>query len=156
LAERVDFAPFELDVARVVDGDAEAHVVELADRAANSLDDGLVVISTSRALVKGAGVHESLEIARTVSAALTETVRRTVEHTRPRFVLAKGGITSADVATTALSIDRAWVRGSLLPGIVSLWQAASGPWTGLPYVVFAGNVGGDDALADVVVRLEAR
>jgi uncharacterized protein YgbK (DUF1537 family) len=68
----------------------------------------------------------------------------------PAYVLAKGGITSSDVATESLRADRAWVRGSLLPGIVSLWAPASGP----PLVVFAGNVGGEDALADVVDRLE--
>jgi uncharacterized protein YgbK (DUF1537 family) len=38
----------------------------------------------------------------------------------------------------------------MLPGIVSLWTPTSGP----PLVVFPGNVGDDDALADVVDRLE--
>jgi uncharacterized protein YgbK (DUF1537 family) len=71
-------------------------------------------------------------------------------------VVAKGGITSSDVATGALGIRRAVVRGSLLPGIVSLWEPADGPSRGLPYVVFAGNVGDEDGLADVVERMEGR
>ena len=41
---------------------------------------------------------------------------------RPAFVVAKGGITSSDVVTAGLGIRRAWVRGTLLPGIVSLWE----------------------------------
>jgi uncharacterized protein YgbK (DUF1537 family) len=55
----------------------------------------------------------------------------------------------------ALGIRRAWARGTLLPGIVSLWEPVDGPAAGLPYVVFAGNVGDDDALASVVERLVA-
>jgi len=64
--------------------------------------------------------------------------------------LAKGGITSSDVATEALAIDRAWIRGSLLPGIVSRWEPVSGPARGLPYVAFAGDVGDEHSLADVI------
>ncbi|GAB2881227.1 hypothetical protein GCM10022245_15410 [Streptomyces mayteni] len=46
------------------------------------------------------------------------------------------------------------MRGSLLPGIVSLWEPADGPAQGLPYVVFAGNVGDENGLADVIDRME--
>ena len=41
----------------------------------------------------------------------------------------------------------------MLPGIISLWEPADGPALGIPYVVFAGNVGDDDALAHVVSTL---
>jgi uncharacterized protein YgbK (DUF1537 family) len=41
----------------------------------------------------------------------------------------------------------------MLPGIVSLWQPVSGPAAGIPFIVFAGNVGDDHALADVVGTL---
>jgi uncharacterized protein YgbK (DUF1537 family) len=112
------------------------------------------VLSTSRTLVTGADEAASLDVARRVSAALTRTVARVVADRRPGYVVAKGGITSSDVATDALGIDRAVVRGSLLPGIVSLWDPVSGPSAGMPYVVFAGNVGDADSLADVVDRLE--
>ena len=94
--------------------------------------------------------HHSLDIARTVSAALVETVREVVAVLRPAFVLAKGGITSSDTATEGLGVRRAWSRGTMLPGIVSLWEPVSGPAQGIPYIVFPGNVGDDAALADVV------
>lgn len=145
----------EIDVATVVDTDRrDDHLDDIVAAASAALRDGHVVVSTSRTLVTGSDEASSLEIARTVSSALTEAVGRIVAARRPRFVVAKGGITSSDVATDALRISRAWVRGSLLPGIVSLWQAASGPSAGLPYIVFAGNVGDDGSLARVVERLQ--
>ena len=50
-------------------------------------------------------------------------------------------------------MSRALVRGPMLPGIVSLWEPQDGPAAGVPYIVFAGNVGDDDSLARVVTTL---
>lgn len=153
LAGRRPFVSVELDVPTVIDETrAQGHIRDAVTTATEALRDSLVVVSTSRTLVTGADETASLDIARRVSAALTRATHDIVTAVRPSFVVAKGGITSADIATHALGIDRAWVRGSLLPGIVSLWESAGG----LPYVVFAGNVGDDDALADVIERLERR
>jgi uncharacterized protein YgbK (DUF1537 family) len=134
LAERRRFVGVELDARKVVidtasadDVEATDHIRALAASAIAALGDSLVVLSTSRTPVTGADETTSLDIARRVSVALTQVVGEIVAARRPSFVVAKGGITSADLATKALGIDRAWVRGSLLPGIVSLWQAASGP-----------------------------
>lgn len=143
----------ELDVAAVLDGSLV--VDDVAAAAADALASGPTVLATSRTLVTGRDEAESLDIARRVSAALTGVVGRVVERHRPAYVLAKGGITSSDVATESLHADRVWVRGSLLPGIVSLWEPVSGPAAGLPLVVFPGNVGDDDALAQVLDRMEA-
>jgi uncharacterized protein YgbK (DUF1537 family) len=115
-----------------------------------ALAAGDVVVHTSRLLVSRDDPAESLEIARTVSAAVVAVVRRTLAEHPPRFVVAKGGITSSDVAAFGLEIRRAVVRGPMLPGIVSLWQPVDGPAAGIPYVVFAGNVGDDRSLLDVV------
>ena len=43
----------------------------------------------------------------------------------------------------------------MLPGIVSLWEPVAGLARGIPYIVFAGNVGDDDALAAVVDTLRS-
>jgi uncharacterized protein YgbK (DUF1537 family) len=150
LAARRDLARVEIDVARVLDGD-DGHLEDVTNRVLEHLSRTTTLLATSRTLVTGRDEAESLEIARRVSAALTGVTARVVDAGPPAYVLAKGGITSSDVATVSLRADRAWVRGSLLPGIVSLWAPTSGP----PLVVFAGNVGDDDALADVVDRLEA-
>ncbi|CAK7349569.1 unnamed protein product [Dovyalis caffra] len=106
------------------------------------------LIMTSRELITGKTASESLEINFKVSSALVEIVRRI--STRPRYILAKGGITSSDLATKALEAKRAKVVGQALAGI-PLWQL--GPESrhpGVPYIVFPGNVGDSKALADVV------
>lgn len=148
----------ELDVPTLLEAAThDQHVTQIATRAADLLRDNSsdsdVVISTSRAVVTGHDAADSLEIARTVSAGLVGTVREVVKRVRPAFVLAKGGITSSDTATHGLGIRRAWCRGTMLPGIVSLWQPVSGPAAGIPYIVFPGNVGDDHALAEVVGTL---
>ncbi|MEU0494051.1 four-carbon acid sugar kinase family protein [Mycobacterium sp. NPDC006124] len=156
LAARRSIRSFEVDVDAIVgdDGALDGRLEEVARHAADALSEHTVVVSTSRLLAAGADEAASLDISRRVSTALSTCVARIVTGRRPAFVIAKGGITSSDIATRALRIDRAWTRGPVLDGIVSLWQAVSGPAAGIPYVVFPGNVGDDDALADVVSRLE--
>ncbi len=65
---------------------------------------------------------------------------------KPAFLIAKGGITSSDIATKALHIRKAEVLGQIAPG-VPVWK--TGPesrFPGIPYVIFPGNVGQDDTL----------
>jgi len=68
-------------------------------------------------------------------------------------VLAKGGITSSDIATRGLDVKRAMVRGQILPG-VPVWQLEAGRYPGLTYIVFPGNVGGEHALVEIVSKLK--
>ncbi|XP_031281953.1 uncharacterized protein LOC116140467 [Pistacia vera] len=120
--------------------------VEMVDVLLRCRKDTLVM--TSRELITGKTSSESLEINFKVSSALVEIVRRIT--TRPRYILAKGGITSSDTATKALEAKRAKVVGQALAG-VPLWQL--GPESrhpGVPYIVFPGNVGDNNALAQVV------
>ncbi len=105
----------------------------------------------SREVVTADGTEANLEIGRRVSDALATVVRRL--SARPRYIIAKRGITSSDVATAGLGIRRAMVAGQILPG-VPVWEL--GPETrypGMPYVVFPGNVGGPDALKEAVAIL---
>ncbi|MEV1063448.1 four-carbon acid sugar kinase family protein [Streptomyces sp. NPDC050263] len=151
-----DLAEYELDVARLLDpADRDTHLREIATAATAAMATADTVIRTTRTVVTAADPDESLAISRSVSAALVETVRLITAARRPAFVVAKGGITSSDTATHGLEIRRAWARGTLLPGIVSLWQPVDGPAAGIPYIVFAGNVGGDDALVDALALLRS-
>lgn len=141
----------EVEVARVLDDDArDEHLGALVAKAVEHLETGTVIVRTSRTLVRGGDAAESLDVSRRVSAAVVEVVRGVMERIRPRFVVAKGGITSSDVASRGLGIRRAVCVGSMLPGIVSLWVAADGPARGVPYIVFPGNVGDEAALTAVV------
>lgn len=138
----------EVDVAAVLDqARREAEIARCSARANALIAAGRdAVVYTSRELVTGADAASSLAIGASVSAALIAVVRGIA--TQPRYVLAKGGITSSDVATKGLGVKRALVLGQLLPG-VPIWLL--GPESRYPdtaYVVFPGNVGGPDALAE--------
>lgn len=143
----------ELDVRRLLDA-GDDHVADVADRLADALRRGSAVLATSRHLVTGADGDDSLRISRVVARALVAVVRRVTETAEPAYLVAKGGITSSTLFSDALGASRALVRGSLLPGMVSMWSPVDGRHPGLPYVVFAGNVGTDTSLAQVVARLE--
>jgi uncharacterized protein YgbK (DUF1537 family) len=125
-----------------------------AGRVATALAESDVVLYTSRTLVRGEDRDGSLAIARTVSAALSQVVHDSLA-ARPAWVVAKGGITSHDVAVRGLGIRRAEVAGQLFPGVISVFQPldAAPEALGVPFVVFAGNVGDDGTLADVVAIL---
>jgi uncharacterized protein YgbK (DUF1537 family) len=108
------------------------------------------VVYTSRKVELASG-GDQLAVSRTVSAALVA-IAGGIEG-RPGFVVGKGGITASDVGTRALGARRALVLGQIRPG-VPVWRL--GPETrfpGLPYVVFPGNVGGPETLAEVVADL---
>ncbi|WP_425864574.1 four-carbon acid sugar kinase family protein [Arthrobacter sp. TWP1-1] len=143
----------EIDVEQLLTDDGGAHVAAVVAEIATALATGDVIVHTSRLLIKSDDAAASLKIARTVSAAVVDVVNQTLKATPPRFVIAKGGITSSDVAAHGLEIRHAIVRGPMLPGIVSLWEPVDGPAAGIPYIVFAGNVGDDQSLADVTRKL---
>lgn len=147
----------ELDVPALLQAETSSSTVDDAvARVVEGLADRDVVLHSSRTLIRTGDPAESLAISRTVSDALVAIVRRTIAERTPHFVIAKGGITSSDVASRGLSIRRAMVRGSLFPGIVSVWEPADGPAIGIPYVVFAGNVGTDTTLTEAVEKLSAQ
>ena len=150
---------FEIDVAAVLEQaqnpPTTGYLSAVTAQLVAALRDGDVVVSTTRSVVTGADPQSSLQIARQVSAAVVEVVAGVVAAIRPRFVLAKGGITSSDVAAAGLGVGRAVVRGTLLPGMVSVWEPVDGLAVGVPYVVFAGNVGDAGSLAQVVKVLSA-
>ena len=154
LRARDGISAFELDVPAIVGG-GEVAAAGTARQVAAALHDSDVLLYTSRAVATGRDGAGSLAISRTVSAALSRTIREALA-ARPAWVVAKGGITSHDVARHGLGIRRAEVAGQLFPGIISLLQPldAAPEAMGVPYVVFAGNVGDDDTLADVVAILK--
>jgi uncharacterized protein YgbK (DUF1537 family) len=145
----------EVSVRDVID-DArrENYLQSTAERLREALITSDVVLVTSRIVVAGKDADDSLRISRVVSSALVELTRRALD-SRPIWVIAKGGITSHDIAASALGIRRAVVLGQLFPGMISVLRPidASEKAVGVPYIVFAGNVGGDRALADVVTAL---
>ena len=111
------------------------------------------LVYTGRQLVTGPDRASSLRIGQHLSSAVVAVVRNVSE--APAWVIAKGGITSSDVATEALDVRRAQVLGQALPGI-PIWRTGQeSRWPDMIYVVFPGNVGGPDALAEMIQILRA-
>ncbi|KAK7211290.1 hypothetical protein V2G26_018468 [Clonostachys chloroleuca] len=108
-----------------------------------------VLVMTSRELIVGTDEAKSLDIGSVVAKTLVSFLERLEQ--KPRYVIAKGGITSSDMATKGLRFKRAAIVGQAAPG-VPLWRCdePSAKWPGLPYVVFPGNVGTNDTLFEVV------
>jgi uncharacterized protein YgbK (DUF1537 family) len=145
-------AEVELDVVAIADSARrDAHVADVTRLVAWTLKHADVMLFTSRSLLRGRDAAASLEIARQVSTAVIEVVRGALA-AKPAWVIAKGGITSHDVAVRGLGIRRATVLGQLLPGLVSVLRPidANPEVVGTPYVVFAGNVGDETTLAYVI------
>ena len=146
----------ELKVSEVAKGGAAWDAEEARARAAveDALqEDRSVVLYTSRELVQDDG-SGGLAIGQRVTDALTALVRRLAIF--PSFLVAKGGITSNDVAVHSLGIQRAEVLGCIRPG-VPVWRC--GPESaapGLAYVVFPGNVGAAEDLARVASIMSGR
>ena len=79
-----------------------------------------------------------------------------VKPVTPAFIIAKGGITSSDIAVRALGIKKARVMGQIRPS-VPVWQTGEEsrfPLT--PYVIFPGNTGTEKTLREAVEILAGK
>lgn len=135
---------------------AEEMLIQSLTQAEREITRGQdVLIMTSRELVTGSDERSSLDIGSTVAKTLVSFVERL--NSRPRYVIAKGGITSSDCAGKSLRMRRALVVGQAAPG-VPLWRCEeeTSKWPGLPYVVFPGNVGSEKTLLEVVERFDPK
>ncbi|MDE0653864.1 MAG: hypothetical protein OXI26_09440 [bacterium] len=133
---------------------AAAHVESVAAEVADELATRDVVLATSAAPAARTD-HSALQVSRTVSGALVAAVRRISELRPPGWVVAKGGITSHDLLSRAFEVGAATVVGQARPGIVPVLAIESGGrrW---PFLIFPGNVGSPDVLAEIVGDLVRR
>ncbi len=143
----------ELPVRDVLVGSRRKKTIDrIASWVNASIMDGTdTVVYTSREIMLGSDHASTLRIGRQISSALIEILREI--RVRPKYIIAKGGITSSDMATQGMDVRIARVLGQILPG-VPVWRL--GPdsrWPGLAYVIFPGNVGHNEAIADIVQKL---
>jgi uncharacterized protein YgbK (DUF1537 family) len=114
----------------------------LAGAARDLLDRyGVAVLCTERVRRPE---HGSLAAGAAVMTGLISVVRRLAPEVDA--IVAKGGITSAEVATTALGGGTARVDGQIEVGI-SLWQVATCWGTRMPAAIVPGNIGDAGTLA---------
>ena len=155
LKQLSDIRFVELDATKVtVAGGLEKEVERcLALEEAWIRDGKTVCCYTSRALVTADTGNKEDELR--LSVRISDAVQSLVGGLSviPKFVIAKGGITSSDVGTKALGVKRANVLGQIEPGI-PVWQTgAESKFPGIPYVIFPGNVGEDTTLRSAVEKL---
>jgi len=148
-APPLPLAWLELDVEALARRPASATdlAAKLASEASAAMAAGRTpVIATSRQHIPAPP-----ELGTAISDALTAAVARLAQ--RPAWLVAKGGITSSEIATHGLGIRLARVLGPIIPGVPAWRAGAESRWPGLPFVVFPGNVGEAGSLRDVVARL---
>jgi uncharacterized protein YgbK (DUF1537 family) len=117
----------ELPVERVIRNADEAREMsrEAGRQLEAAVESGRVgVMYTSRKLITSADRAENLEIGKKVSDALVAAIHEVTS--RPRFIIAKGGITSHEIAQGGLGAARARVLGQLFAG-VPVWRLQTGP-----------------------------
>ncbi|QDP95225.1 hypothetical protein FOE78_04240 [Microlunatus elymi] len=137
----------------VVDTDRALQQPEVAGRAvaeiaSRQLDRRQLAIIASDRIRRS--TDSTLDHGEKVMTALTTAVDQLGD--RADVVIAKGGITSAEVARTGLGARSAMVLGQVLTG-VSVWQLESRSGRSIRYVVVPGNVGGPETLIDVLAAL---
>jgi uncharacterized protein YgbK (DUF1537 family) len=151
--DRITFMEFNTDC--VLDPTAlDNEINRVSNQAEEDIKHGRsVVIYTKRAVLTMDGDTKEDMLLRSVkiSEAVCEIVSRL--KVTPNFIIAKGGITSSDIGVKALRVKRAKVLGQVSPGI-PVWKTDAGSrFPDIPYIIFPGNVGKVNTLADVVRML---
>lgn len=146
----VELIPFHSELV------LEEERMKLEIRRVLSVTEGLIrrnkiaVIYTNRSLM--VAVHDSKEAALRRSVKISDAVQSIVAGltASPAFIIAKGGITSSDIGVKALKVEKAYVLGQIKQGIPVWKTGAESKFSGIPYVIFPGNVGEPKTLKEVV------
>lgn len=110
------------------------------------------VIYTSRKELNFDNTKQRLQFGVTVSGLLMDIVKGLPNSIS--FLISKGGITSNDVLSVGLNLTTARLLGQILPGCSVVRTEPNHPqFPNLPVVLFPGNVGDENALAEVWRRL---
>lgn len=112
-----------------------------------------VIFTKRERLDLGEGMAEKeLELSVKISDGLTKIIKSL--KSEPKYIIAKGGITSSETGTTALGVTKALVLGQALPGIPVWLTDKESKYPNMPYVIFPGNVGQITDLYTIAQNLE--
>jgi uncharacterized protein YgbK (DUF1537 family) len=142
--------PAVVDTTAALDAPVDAGLETAAAARRAFAGDPVVVLATER---ERSSRHNTLSHGERVMTALTTAVGSLLPEVG--VVVAKGGITSAEVARTGIGATSALVLGQVLPGI-SVWRMRARDGRDVLYVVVPGNVGGPDTLSRVLDALDVR
>ncbi|HDR68182.1 MAG TPA: hydroxyacid dehydrogenase [Bacteroidaceae bacterium] len=110
------------------------------------------VVYTSRKEYRPGSKNKSLDVSRKISAFISSLVLELPVY--PDYIVAKGGITSHDILIKGLGVTATTVWGQILPGVPVLLIKNDKTGYSLPYIIFPGNVGGDQSLSEIYRKLQ--
>jgi uncharacterized protein YgbK (DUF1537 family) len=153
LISEVHVKPIEINVEKILSPSEQQDEV---NRVAKLLEDSLVgghdtVLYTSRIVIKAENKEDNLKYSQTISNTLVELVRTL--KVRPKFIMAKGGITSSDIATSGLGIKKAKILGQAVAGVPVLLTGNEARIKNTAYIVFPGNVGQKNTITDIFKKI---
>jgi uncharacterized protein YgbK (DUF1537 family) len=154
LIEHTDIVEKVVDVKKLLKRkDTNDYLHELSDSIQTLLlNKEDVLIYTSREVVTADDIEDNLDIGKRISTFISDLVGSL--SVTPSYLIAKGGITSSDIATKSLAVKKARIIGQILPGI-PVWELGKeSKYPGMPYVIFPGNVGDDKALLSAYERIK--
>lgn len=138
----------ELPIQRILD-DAPGLLAEVSAAMAQAAAAGLTpVVFTARQEVRLADADARQHLGQTVSDFLVSIVQH-LPFT-PAYLVAKGGITSHDILTHGLQVRTATVMGQVVNSVPCIMTER------FPYIIFPGNVGGDDSLREVYMKFSTQ
>ena len=137
----------EVDVQRILD-DAPLLMSETIDTIRQVVDMGMTpVVYTSRQEIRLDDANQRQHLGQQVSDFLVDIVYR-LPFT-PAYLVGKGGITSHDILTKGLGIKSARVLGQIINSVPCVMTEK------FPYIIFPGNVGNEQSLSEVYLKLSA-
>ncbi|WP_336298564.1 nucleotide-binding domain containing protein [Staphylococcus auricularis] len=148
LIEHADIQPIEFDVKQVTKTTLDTYIQQVKQQVEQHISNGEdVVVYTSRDVIKTDDLKHNLNISTQISNSLVRIIKLLT--IRPNFIIAKGGITSSDVATKGLNIKKAEVIGQITKGVPVWLTGDEVKYDHMPYVIFPGNVGEVETLTEV-------
>lgn len=139
VAPRIPFCPAFIEAGRItVDG---IHYI------LQVVEQGLTpVVYTSRQEIRLDDADQRQRLGQQISDFLVDIVRRLPF--RPTYLVGKGGITSHDLLTKGLGVHSARVLGQIVNSVPCVMT------THFPYIIFPGNVGDEQSLREVYLKLK--
>jgi uncharacterized protein YgbK (DUF1537 family) len=156
LLENKKLVPIEFNTHLVTDDKAftqELKRVQAACEEALNAGRTTVIFTCRKRFDLNTGNREDeLRVSMKIAGAVTSFVTRLKD--KPRFIIAKGGITSSEIGVQALRVRKALVLGQVLPGVPVWLTGCESRFPNMPYIIFPGNVGEEDGLKRIVEMLE--
>jgi uncharacterized protein YgbK (DUF1537 family) len=155
LLEKKDLTAVEFNTHLVMRDEQFAEEIQRVRKLCNdSVEAGkttVVFTSRNRFDLNTGNSEDELRVSVKIAAAVTSFVANLPG--RPRFIIAKGGITSSEIGTKALQVKKALVLGQILPGVPVWLTGPESRFPNTPYIIFPGNVGEEGDLRAIAGML---